>query len=78
MTNLPKIENLTKITEIINEEGLEGMNIEIKMHIPSKTLLNKINEEFFYRDGLTCDNEKIEDVDNIIININNVTFNLTI
>lgn len=76
---IPKLEDLFKIAECINKNGLNCEDITVNIKVKTPQLLNKLNEEFFFK-NVKEDNESEcpQSVDEIVLNINNITFKYTL
>lgn len=69
-----KIEDAIKISNILTEYGYNDFGLVINTTIHSKELLNKLNQDFYYRDKANKNSGNIEPVDEIILNISGITF----
>lgn len=63
-----KIDNLYKIADFLNEEGLSDDNLEIKIKLSDKNELNRLNDDIYYRNTERKENE-ITNVDEIHLKI---------
>lgn len=72
---LPKIENLMNIAEFIVKEfnGADVSNVIIDIQVDNKTL-QKINEDYYYRNNPNKEEKIIKDVKEVTVEINGVTF----
>ena len=69
-----KLEDIIKVSAIMSENGFSDRGIVIHIPIKTQELLNKINEDLYYKN--TTDEEKVcpNSVDEIVVNINGITF----
>lgn len=66
-----KIDDLYNIAAAIDDAGYGGAPIEILIHVPSKDIMEKVNEEYFYAnngDGTP------PDVDTVEVSVGDVKF----
>lgn len=75
LNNIPTLEDITKISQLLSENSLDNENITIVISVPNYDLLNRINEDLFYRNG---GEGSIERIDGINIHINNINFKYVI
>lgn len=67
--NILKYEDLIKIAQFLYDNGYDGYDITIENKVRTKGVLDKVNEEFFYRANPDTQNAPDEcDVVNIDIN----------
>lgn len=71
---LLKLNDLIKISELLAENNFNNKNITITIDVKTKELLNKINEDIYYRNDVNENNPPIKEVDEIVLNINGTTF----
>ena len=69
----PRIEDLMEIAQSINDMGFLDGNITIFIEVDDKKILNRINDDFFYRykDEKA---EKVDDVTEVNVSVNGVQF----
>lgn len=67
-----KLENIMKLSQFLNENGFANTNITINIGVKTPELLNRINEEIYFRNS-NRDNE-LKSVDEIIVNIGGFTY----
>jgi adenylate kinase family enzyme len=70
---VPRIEDLMEIAQNINDLGFLDGNITIFIEVDDKKILNRINDDFFYRykDEKA---EKVDDVTEVNVSVNGVQF----
>lgn len=66
------IDELIKLSQFLIENDYHKKNITVNFGIKTRELLNRINEDIYYRN--TEKKETLKDVDEIILNINGITF----
>lgn len=66
------IDELIKLSQFLVENDYHKKNITVNFGIKTRELLNRINEDIYYRN--TEKKETLKDVDEIILNINGITF----
>ena len=49
MIRVLKQEDILKISDFLTKNGYSGLDIELTNYVESQEVLNKVNEEFFYR-----------------------------
>lgn len=62
-----KLEDIVKLSQILNENGFANKDITINIGVKTPEMLNRINEEIYFRNSNKENNLKI--VDEIIINV---------
>lgn len=62
-----KLEDIVKLSQILNENGFANKDITINIGVKTPEMLNRINEEIYFRNSNKEDNLKI--VDEIILNV---------
>lgn len=67
-----KLNQLIDLSKLLNENGYSNLNFEIIIPIDSDALLNRINEDIFFRNGVNGD--KPTHTDEIVLNINDIKF----
>lgn len=72
--NLFKIEEVAKIASVLNEKGYSNQGFDIVIPVPNIELLNKINEELYYKNNGKESGFDIERVDEINLNIYGISF----
>ena len=72
--NLFKIEEVAKIASVLNENGYSNQGFDIVIPVPNIELLNKINEELYYKNNGKESGFDIERVDEINLNIYGISF----
>lgn len=71
MNDIVKFVDLIKLSKILSDNGFSNKGISIAIEVKNKTILNKINEDIFFRNG---GEGKVDEVDEIDINVNGVNF----
>jgi hypothetical protein len=71
MNDIVKFADLIKLSKILSDNGFSNKGISIAIEVKNKTILNKINEDIFFRNG---GEGKVDEVDEIDINVNGVNF----
>lgn len=72
-----KYEDVVKITQFLHDNGYDGYPIVIENKVRTKAILDKVNEEYFYRSN--PDTEATPDqCDEVNINVNGYTFKYTV
>ena len=69
------LEEISDLNNILLDNGFNDVKMVITFNVNSKEKLNKINEDFFYK---TKQEGKIENVDEITLVNNNITFHYQI
>ena len=62
-----KLEDIVKLSQILNENGFANKDITINIGVKTPEMLNRINEEIYFRNINKENNLKI--VDEIILNV---------
>lgn len=62
-----KLEDIVKLSQILNENGFANKDITINIGVKTPEMLNRINEEIYFRNSNKENNLKI--VDEIILNV---------
>lgn len=62
-----KLEDIVKLSQILNENGFANKDITINIGVKTPEMLNRINEEIYFRNSNKDNNLKI--VDEIILNV---------
>ena len=62
-----KLEDIVKLSQILNENGFANKDITINIGDKTPEMLNRINEEIYFRNSNKENNLKI--VDEIILNV---------
>lgn len=70
---ITKLENIIKLSEILKQNDFSNVNMEIIFKIKNIELLNRINEDIYYKNK-TNDTPPIKHVDEIVLNINGIKF----
>lgn len=73
MDKILKYDDLMSISTVLAEAGHVYDNVTIEIGIHTKKMLNRINDDFFFRSGMK-DDERINDVNEINISMNGVKF----
>ena len=74
MINVLKYDELLKIEEFLRENEMDNGNLSVVMYIETQERLNRINRDYFYKSN-PGDTEPVKcDVDEVNIQIGNVTF----
>lgn len=68
-----RLEDIIKLSSILKENNFNDNNIEVVIKVKTNELLNKINEEIYYKNK-TPDSPPISHADEIILNVNGITF----
>jgi hypothetical protein len=71
MNDIVKFSDIIKISKILSENNFSNKGISIAIEVKNKIVLNKINEDIFFRNG---GEGKVEEVDEIDINVNGINF----
>lgn len=71
MNDIVKFSDIIKISKILSENNFSNKGISIVIEVKNKIVLNKINEDIFFRNG---GEGKVEEVDEIDINVNGINF----
>lgn len=71
MNDIVKFSDIIKISKILSENNFANKGISIAIEVKNKIVLNKINEDIFFRNG---GEGKVEEVDEIDINVNGINF----
>lgn len=73
MDKILKYDDLLKISNLLIENGCNYDNITVEIGIHTQKMIDRINDDFFYRTG--AKNEaKVNDVSEINITLNDVKF----
>ena len=73
--NVLDYQDLMEIAGFLINNKYDESGISIELPLDSEELLNKINEDFFYRQAGKGENEKInENVDEVIVNVGGINF----
>lgn len=72
---VPNLEALYKLTSLINEEfkGKNLSNMTLIFEVDEKTL-NRVNEDFFYRNNPNATHDDYETVDEVNVNIEGIKY----
>lgn len=72
---IPMLDELFKISETVknNLNGLEPENIFVNILV-DKTVINKINEEFYYRNNPNAENDSFQNADEVEVIVNGIKF----
>ncbi len=70
--SIVNIDELIKLSQFLVENDYHKKNVTVNFGIKTRELLNRINEDIYYRN--TEKKEALKDVDEIILNINGITF----
>lgn len=62
-----KLEDIVKLSQILNENGFANKDITINIGVKTPEMLNRINEEIYFRNSNKENSLKI--VDEIILNV---------
>ena len=68
-----KLEELVKLSAILKENDFSNKGVEIIIKVKTNELLNKINEDIYFKNK-TPDSPQLSHTDEIILNINGITF----
>lgn len=68
-----KLDELIKLSTILKENDFSNKNLEIIVNVKSSELLNKINEEIYFKNK-TDNSPPLTHVDEIILNMNGIKF----
>ena len=71
MNDIVKFTDLIKLSKILADNSFSNKGISISIEVKNKVILNKINEDIFFRNG---GEGKVEEVDEIDINVNGINF----
>ena len=71
MNDIVKFSDIIKISKILSENNFSNKGISIAIEVKNKIVLNKINEDIFFRNG---GEGKVDEVDEIDINVNGINF----
>ena len=74
MINVPKYDDLLKIEEFLRENELDSGNLAVVIYIQTQERLNRINKDYYYKVNPNGDAPLDQDIDNVNIQIGNVTF----
>lgn len=69
-----KLDDLVKISKLLSDNGYADVDMEICINVPSDKLLNKINEDLYYRNKTEDKPSFVENVDEINLVVNNIKF----
>lgn len=67
-----KLEDIVKLSQILNENGFANKDITINIGVKTPEMLNRINEEIYFRNSNKENSLKI--VDEIILNVGGYTY----
>ncbi len=73
MDKILKYDDLVQISNILNEVGYGCSNVTIEIAIHTQKMLNRINDDFFYKSGKK-EEDRVTDVSDINITLNGVKF----
>ena len=74
-SNILKMDDIIKLSAIMSENGYSNNGLTVIIPVRTQGLLNKINEDFYYRNATEGDKKSHpESVDEIVVNINGITF----
>jgi hypothetical protein len=62
-----KLEDIVKLSQILNENGFANKDITINIGVKTPEMLNRINEEIYFRNSNKENSLKV--VDEIILNV---------
>lgn len=69
------LDDIIKLSSLMHHNGFSGENITVSIGVKTLELLNKINEEIFYKNNKkNTENNAPQKVDEIVVNINGITF----
>ena len=74
MINVPKYDDLLKIEEFLRENELDSGNLSVVIYIQTQERLNRINKDYYYKANPQGEGPLDQNVDNVNIQIGNVTF----
>lgn len=74
MDKILKYDDLVKISNALNENGYGCENLTIEIAIHTQKMLNRINNDFFYRSGKKEEERVTSDVSDVNITLNGVKF----
>ena len=73
MDKILKYDDLMKISNLLAEAGCVYDNVTLVIDIHTKKMLNRINDDFFFRCSKK-EEERVSDVNEINISVNGVKF----
>lgn len=74
MINIPKLDDLYKIAEFLRENEFDSGNLAVVIYVKTQERLNRLNKDYYYKANPKGETPSDENVDNINIQIGNVTF----
>ena len=69
---LVKLEDIIKLSKILNENGFTNSDITINIGVKTSEILNRINEEIYFRNS--SKEHELKTVDEIILNVGGFTY----
>lgn len=72
-----KLDDLINLSNLLIENNYSDKVSEIIFNVKTNEILNKINEEIYFRNK-TTDSPPLTHVDEILLNINNIKFKITV
>lgn len=69
-----KLEDAIELASLLHDNGYSDAGITIVINLKSDELLNKVNEDFYFKNNNENKQGEIEHVDEIVLNINGITF----
>lgn len=74
MDKILKYDDLVTISNILNENGYGCDNVTIEIAIHTQKMLNRLNDDFFYKSGRKEEDRVTDDVSDLNISLNGVKF----
>lgn len=74
MINVLKYDDLLKIEEFLRDNEYDNGNLSVVMYIETQERLNRINKDYYYKANPGGEEPLDQDIDNINIQVGNVTF----
>ena len=74
---IAKLDDLINLSNLLNENNYSDKVSEIIFKVKTNEILNKINEDIYFRNK-TSDSPPLTHVDEILLNINNIKFKITV
>lgn len=75
INNIPTINELNSLYNVFMEAKFPVDNIEVVIKVPTSDLLNRINSDFYYRNG---GEGEIDYTEEINVNVNNLKVKYTL
>lgn len=74
MDKILKYDDLLKISNLLNENGYGCENITVEIGIHTQKMLNRINDDFFYKSGKKDEERVTNDVSEVNVALNGIKF----